>query len=82
MSESIPAYEIFFGYFDSVSLDKNAVLLESVTGLGAANDRMKELATETPGPYFLFDVRTHRILGSIDTSTKSKARVENNSEVA
>ena len=29
---------------------------------------MKELAAQSPGPYFVFCTRTHKVLASIDTS--------------
>jgi hypothetical protein len=59
----IPTYDIFSG-----SRDKDALWLEAVQGLGAACDRMKELAAQTKGPYFVFCTSTHKVLASVDTS--------------
>ena len=62
----IAKYDIFSG-----RNDKRATWVESVEGLGNAADRMKELAHRTPGSYFVFCPRTHKILASIDTSAKN-----------
>jgi hypothetical protein len=62
----IPQYDIFSG-----ETDKDALWLEAVEGLGTAKDRMQVLATQTPGPYFVFCQRTHKILASIDTSVST-----------
>jgi len=60
----VPRYHIFSGV-----RDKDALWLESVEGLGAANERMKERAAEKPGPYFIFCTDTHAVLASINTSS-------------
>jgi hypothetical protein len=57
-----PTYDIFCGH-----VDKDAVWIETVDGLGAATDRMKQLAEEKPGPYFVFCTETHKVLASIHT---------------
>jgi hypothetical protein len=67
-----PRYDIFSGY-----IDRNAIWLESVEGLGDASDRMLELATGKPGPYFVFCLTTHKILASVDTSVIVRKSVEN-----
>ena len=69
----VPHYHIFSGF-----RDKDALWLDSVEGLGAADERMKQLAAEKPGPYFIFSTDTHTVLASIDTSIQShiKARRE------
>ncbi|MGB7493844.1 MAG: hypothetical protein WBR26_24060 [Candidatus Acidiferrum sp.] len=59
----VPTYEIFSG-----RLDKNALWIESVEGLGNAYQRMTELADQVPGSYFIFCIQTHTICGSINTS--------------
>jgi hypothetical protein len=61
---SMPTYEIFSG-----RIDKNAVCVETVEGLGNAYELMTKIAAETPGPYFIFCSRTQRLCGSINTST-------------
>ncbi|MGB7433961.1 MAG: hypothetical protein WBW49_00985 [Candidatus Acidiferrum sp.] len=60
-----PIYEIFLG-----SRDKDALWLEAVEGLGAACDRMNELAAQCPGPYFVFCTSTHKVLASVDTHAR------------
>jgi hypothetical protein len=69
----VPTVHIFSGF-----RDKDALWLDSVEGLGAADERMKQLAAEKPGPYFIFSTDTHTVLASIDTSIQShiKARRE------
>jgi hypothetical protein len=68
----VPRYHIFSGL-----RDKNAMWLEYVDGLGNAYERMKELARQNPGPYFVFSAETHEVLASIDTSEGDfKARRE------
>jgi hypothetical protein len=42
--------------------------------LAAANDRMKELAAERPGAYFVFCLYSHRVLATIDTSVQSDSK--------
>ena len=60
---SVSRFEIFKG-----SSDRQAIWVESVEELSAANERMKELADESPGSYFVFDVRARRILTTLDTT--------------
>jgi hypothetical protein len=66
---SVPQYDIFSG-----KVDEDAIWLEAVEGLGAANERMKDHAHRIPGPYFVFCQQTHEALGSIDTSISSVAK--------
>lgn len=40
-----------------------------VEGLGNASTRIKQLAAEKPGSYFVFCPRTHAVLDLIDSST-------------
>jgi hypothetical protein len=60
-------------------LNKDAMWIESVQGLGAANDLMKELAAKRPGPYFVFDAISHKILAQTDTSQKKHETLVTNS---
>jgi hypothetical protein len=60
---NVPQYDIFSG-----ALDKNALWLEAVDGLGPAFERMKQIAANSPGTYFVFCSSTHKVLASIDTS--------------
>jgi hypothetical protein len=63
----IPTYDIFAGH-----VDRDAIWMEAVPGLGAATDRMKELAQEKPGAYFVFSAEIHKVLASIETFEQGK----------
>jgi hypothetical protein len=63
VSMNAPKYDIFSG-----AIDKNALWLEAVEGLDPSLERIKQLAVQTPGIYFVFCSRTHKVLASIDTS--------------
>jgi hypothetical protein len=56
-------YDIFSGHDD-----KDALWLEAVDGLDASMHRMKDLASQKPGPYFLFCTRTQAVLAAVDTA--------------
>jgi hypothetical protein len=56
-------YDIFSGH-----VDKDAMWIGAVQGLGSAAMRMHQLAAEKPGTYFVFCTRTRQVLASIDTS--------------
>ena len=67
----VPRFHVFSGF-----RDQDALWLDSAEGLAAANERMKQLGAEKPGPYFIFSTDTYTVLASIDTSVQSdiKAR--------
>ncbi|HXX16931.1 MAG TPA: hypothetical protein VEJ47_18670 [Candidatus Eremiobacteraceae bacterium] len=58
-----PKFDIFSGrdYRD-------AVWIEAVDGLGAANDRMKQLAAQRPGAYFVFSTAQGMAVARLDTN--------------
>ena len=60
---TIPRFDVFSGL-----LDKDARWIESVEGVGAAYERIKELAAATPGPYFVFDTVSNKVLAKIDST--------------
>jgi hypothetical protein len=60
---TIPRFDVFSGL-----IDKDARWIESIEGLGAAYERIKELAAITPGTYFVFDTVTHKVLAKIDNT--------------
>jgi len=66
----VPRFDVFSGL-----LDKDARWIESIEGLGAAYERIKELAAATPGPYFVFDTVSNKVLAKID-STQPNSDVE------
>jgi hypothetical protein len=60
---SVPTYHIFSGVF----LEKDSAWIDSVEGLGVANERMNALGREKPGPYFMFSTDRNDFF-AIDTS--------------
>ncbi len=67
----IPGYDIFSG-----STNNDAVRLDAVEGLGAACDKMKKYAKQTPGPYFVFCRKTHAVLAHINTTISDEIRID------
>jgi hypothetical protein len=65
----IPQYDVFLGTFGV-----DATWLEAVDGVGNALDRMKFLAAEVPGPYFIFCQKTHRVMASMNTAKVAETR--------
>ena len=57
---SSETFDIFSGEPDS-----NAMWCESAQGIDRARQRMRELADEKPGSYFIFHARTQIILDRI-----------------
>ena len=55
-------YDIFSGS------EKSPLWLETVEDLDLAIEKMKGLASETPGTYFVYCLRMQRVLASVDTS--------------
>jgi hypothetical protein len=64
---NISTYDIFCG-----RRDKNPLWVGSVEGLGAAYERMKEIAAKTHGPYFVFCSRTNKVVASVDNTRVPK----------
>jgi hypothetical protein len=65
-----PTFDLFSDHFDA-----DALWIEAVQEFGCAVERMKELAAQSPGPYFVFCTRTHKVLASIDTSRLQNPKV-------
>jgi hypothetical protein len=65
-----PRYDIF-----ADRKNKDAVWIEAVEGLGSANARLKQLAAERPGPYFVFSVEAGTVVAAIDTTNGGDAEV-------
>src|SRR5215469_17639317 len=61
--ESIFKFAIFSG-----SIDKNALWLERAEGRDNANRRMDEIATKSPGKYFVLCDFFHTVVPQTDTS--------------
>lgn len=66
----IPTYDIFAGRYGETGIR----WIACVEGLVEASERMKRLAAENPGPYFIFDVSSRALLASVDTSDKPKRK--------
>jgi len=66
----VPTYDIFAG-----RVDRDAIWIEAVEGLGNAYELMTKIAAKTPGQYFVFCPRTHTVRGSIDTSVPEEIRL-------
>jgi len=66
----VPTYDIFAGRFGFTEV----LWLESVEGLGNANERMNAIAVQKPGSYFVFCTRTHQKMAAIDTRTKEEQK--------
>ena len=62
----VPQYHIFSGL-----RDKDPMWLETVEGFAAAHKRLKELAAQEPGPYFIFCSGTHTVVASTNTSSET-----------
>jgi hypothetical protein len=61
----VPKYHVFSGNFR----DKGGLWLESVEGLEAAKERVRQLSEKSPGHYYVFCAKTLQPLASIDTSS-------------
>jgi len=62
----IPMHKTTFDIWSGTP-EKTGRCLETVTGLASAQERMLEIATETPGQYFIFSAWNGYILDQIDT---------------
>ena len=66
----VPKFDIFHGRYG----ETDAVWVEAVEGLAFACQRMYALATERPGPYFVFSTASHEVLDSMDTTPLAQAK--------
>lgn len=66
---SNPQFDIFSG-----SPPNNAVWLESISDFDQAFARMKQIAAEKPGPYFVFSQSSQMLVASTD-STAPEAEI-------
>src|SRR5262249_5985084 len=66
----VPKFDIFHGQYGKT----DAVWVEAVEGLASACQRMYALATERPGPYFVFCTVSHEVLDSMDTTPLAQAK--------
>ena len=73
----LPTFDIFRGHYQ----DKDATWVDAVEGLGKARERMKQIATEKPGAYFVFSCED-RLVVDILVTTKQSASASNKSRAA
>ena len=59
-------YRIYVGLTDNQ--DQQLRWIESIVGLEAASERVRQIAGEKPGSYFVFDASHNQIVDSLDTS--------------
>ena len=64
---NVPWFDIFEGDFGN----NDVLWIEAVEGLGAAKQRMDEIALERPGRYFVFYSQGHAVLASTNTTALS-----------
>lgn len=62
----VPTFDIFSGRFG----DGNAMWVQAVEGLGNATDRMKQLAADNPGAYFVYSTQKRMVVARIDSSVQ------------
>jgi hypothetical protein len=72
-----PTFDIFKG-----NSEKDAVWVEAVQGLAPARERMELLASETPGQYFVYALRSRAILARVDTRKALKTTGKNKINVS
>jgi len=72
----ISQYDVFSG-----RIDRDAIWLETVGGLGAAIAKMKEYDKQSPGRYFVFCSKTHTVMASIHTLLVHGKDAENRESV-
>ena len=69
MMPTVPVFDIFSGRCG----EKDIVWLGTAEGLGAARDRMLQLAAKQPGAYFVFSSDSQLIVAAVDTSRLMRA---------
>jgi hypothetical protein len=68
----IPTFDIFRGHYQ----DKDATWVGAAEGLGKARERMKQIATEKPGAYFVFSCHDRLVLDILTTAKRpSRLRI-------
>jgi hypothetical protein len=51
--------------------EENGLWVEAIKGLSSADHRMREIAAEKPGKYFLFSSNDQSILTRVDTRSRA-----------
>jgi hypothetical protein len=63
---TIPQFDIFMG-----APDRNAMWMESAKSLEIARIRIRDLAAQNPGSYFVFSSTYHKVLDVVDSCRKN-----------
>ena len=68
--ENIPRHSADTDTFDIFSgvADRDAMWIEAVDGIEEATARMRQIAADSPGDYFVFDVSSRSILARANTA--------------
>jgi len=69
---SIHTFDIFLG-----SGVNDALWLESIEGLDAATERMKEIAAQRPGTYFVLSLPDRFVIAKTDTRSLASGNPAN-----
>jgi hypothetical protein len=70
MTREESKFDIFSGQID------NAMWLESVEGLSKARDRMRQIAAQNPGRYFIFSPASNKVLAEMETLTAETSKAK------
>lgn len=62
--------ETTFDIFSGIP-EEHGVFVEAVEGLSSAQERIRQIAAQKPGNYFLFSGSSQSILSRTQTSTKA-----------
>jgi hypothetical protein len=60
-------HQPMFDIFKGTSTEGDAMWLETVASLANGRQRMEEIATKSPGQYFVFSQATHSVVARTDT---------------
>ena len=66
----MPTKSLVFDIFSGTPEEKT-LWLESVEGLAAARERLKQISAAKPGKYFVFSTANNSVVATADTSAKA-----------
>lgn len=74
----LPTFDIFRGHYQ----DKDATWVDAVERLGNARERMKQIAAENPGAYFVFSCYDRLVLDILVTTKRELESIPDKSKAA
>jgi hypothetical protein len=74
---TVPKYHIFSGV-----RDKSGLWLDSIEGLEAAKERIRQLSEKSPGHYYVFCAKTLQPITFVDTSSTKQDQAEKSTQRA